>query len=134
MTQWLAGMRITAARLNDFTPIALTSTATARTGFTVASFSAWKAGGTTNFAVILTYSGDIVTSSSSGNIGDLDCLTLPPDCRPRATNYGAYDKSGTASGAVRYLASGLCTLTTLDPTATIQSGNTINFSGAFATG
>jgi hypothetical protein len=138
MTQWLAGMRITAARLNDNTPVALATSPTAATNFTVVSFSGENAGGQTTFAVVLNYTGaSAITGTSTGNITpDVACCTLPPNCRPQATMFLLFDKAGVAAGSLRVAPTGICTLVSLYPTATITNTipDTVNFSGTLATG
>ncbi|MES9554773.1 MULTISPECIES: hypothetical protein [unclassified Streptomyces] len=134
MTLWQPGMRITAARLNDFTPTPLASTATPAAAFTLTSFTARKTGGVVEWSIILVRSGDAITADAKGNISDVACATLPPDCRPGALATVTFDTAGIASGSVRIATSGVCTLTSLDPTASIGSGATVNFSGAFAAG
>lgn len=134
MTQWLAGMRITADRLNDASPVALTSPSAPAPGFTLTAFTARKTSGVVEWSIILVRSGATITAGSSGNINDVICATLPGDCWPGATYYTSYDKAGTATGSVRVSTSGVCTLTTLDPTAALAAGDTVNFSGAFTTG
>ncbi|WP_406014319.1 hypothetical protein OG520_22110 [Streptomyces sp. NBC_00984] len=134
MTLWQPGMRITAARLNDFTPVPLASTATPAAAFTLTSFTARKTGGVVEWSIILVRNGGAITADAKGNIGDTDCATLPSDCRPGAIYFAPFDTAGIASGAVRVATNGLCTLTSLDPTASIASGATVNFSGAFAAG
>ncbi|ARF62904.1 hypothetical protein B1H20_17045 [Streptomyces violaceoruber] len=132
---WQPGMRITDLRLNDFTPIPLTSTATPASGFTVSTFSGRRAGGVTEWTLILIRSGaSLGAADSAGNIGDIACATLPPDCRPADMYVTSFDKAGTASGSVRILPSGVCTLTSMDPTSSIASGASVNFAGTFVTG
>ncbi|WP_055693012.1 hypothetical protein [Streptomyces prasinopilosus] len=134
MTQWQPGMIITAARLNDFTPVPLTTNPTAATGFTVSSYSARKAGGMTEWAVMLTYSGSTITATSTGNLApDTLCMTLPPDCRPTAETYTMFEVGGTTAGSVRLMPDGQCLLTTLYPTSSIGA-NTVKFGTSFATG
>ncbi|WP_030847341.1 hypothetical protein [Streptomyces griseus] len=132
---WSPGMRITDARLNDFTPIPLTSVATPASGFTVSTFSGRRAGGVTEWTLILIRSGAALPAAdSAGNISDVACATLPLDCRPNDMYVTSFDKGGTASGSVRVLPSGVCTLTSMDPTSSIATGASINFAGTFATG
>lgn len=133
MTQWQPGMRITDVRLNDNTPVALTSSPTPAASFSLTSFSARKAAGTTEFAVVLTYSGTTITAGSTGNIGDTLCCTLPADCRPSAETYAMYEVAGITAGSVRIATDGQCTLTTLYPTASIGA-NTVKFGRSLATG
>ncbi|MFC9949187.1 hypothetical protein ACFVIN_01240 [Streptomyces prasinus] len=133
MTQWQPGMIITAARLNDFTPVLLTTNPVAAAGFSVNSFSARRAAGMTEWAVTLGYTGTAITANATGNIGDTLCMTLPPDCWPAAETYEIFEVAGTTAGSVRIMTNGQCLLTTLYPTSTIGT-NTVKFSGAFATG
>ncbi|MER6147949.1 hypothetical protein [Streptomyces hirsutus] len=133
MTQWQPGMIITAARLNDFTPVPLTTTPTAAAGFSVNSFSARKAAGMTEWAVVLSYSGTTITANSGGNIADTLCMTLPADCRPAAETYAMFEVAGTTAGSVRIMTNGQCLLTTLYPTSSIGT-NTVKFSSSFAAG
>lgn len=133
MTNWQPGMRVTDVRLNDFTAVALTSTPTAAANFSLTSFSARKAAGTTEFEVVLTYSGTTITAGSTGNITDTLCCTLPADCRPGAETYAIYEVAGITAGSVRIATDGQCTLTTLYPTSSIGA-NTVKFSRSLATG
>lgn len=108
-----------------------TSGATASTDFAVTSFAARKTCGIATIVVTLTYSGATITGSAAGNITDTACVTLPAGYRPAAEMPFTYDKSGTAQGSVNIATSGLCTLKTLDPTATIASGGTVTFAATF---
>ncbi|MFD3498776.1 hypothetical protein [Streptomyces sp. NPDC058678] len=134
MTLWQPGMRITAARLNDFTPVALTSSPTAGTNFAVSTFAGRKAGGVTEWSVILTYSGATITAGSTGNIGDVTVCTLPADCRPGAETPGLFEVSGVTAGSVRFLTNGQCQITSMYPTSTLVAAQTVKFGAAFATG
>ncbi|MGW4305068.1 hypothetical protein [Streptomyces californicus] len=132
---WQPGMRITDQRLNDFAPVPLTSTATPATGFTVSSFTGRRAGGITEWSLVLIRSGAALPAAdSTGNIGDVQCAVLPPGCRPGDLYVTSFDKAGTASGSVRILPSGVCTLTSMDPTSSIGTGASVNFAGTFVTG
>lgn len=132
---WSSGMLITAARLEDHTPVPLASVPTAAAGFSVASFSARKAGGNVEFTVVLSRTGaSLAPADAGGNIVDIVCCTMPSDCWPGATYITQFDKGGTASGSLRISTSGVVTLTSMDPTSQIAISNTINFSGSFATG
>lgn len=135
MTLWQPGMVITAARLLDFTPVALTSSPTAGTDFTVTSFSARRAGGTVEWGVLLTYSGSTLTAGSTGNItGDPVCMTLPEDCRPGAETYAMFEVAGVSAGSARIMPNGQCLITSAYPTSTITSGNTVKFGASYAAG
>lgn len=80
--QWLAGMTMTADRLNDNTVDAVTSSGlTAGTDFTVNSFSGRKVNGVTTVHVYLSYTGAGVTQTNT-NIADITIATLPAGWRP----------------------------------------------------
>ncbi|MGW1405017.1 hypothetical protein [Streptomyces sp. NPDC002403] len=135
MTQWLAGMRITAARLNNYTPVALTSSVIPAAGWGLSSFTARRAGGTVEWTVILSRTGaSLPAADSTGNIGDILACTLPADCCPGSRYITQFDKGGTSSGSVRIESSGTCTLTSMDPTSAIGSGSAVSFSGTVAAG
>lgn len=89
MTVWLAGMQITADRLNDNSLDASTvSGLTAASGFSVSSFSGRKVNGITTVQMFVTRTGaDIAqTASDSGNISpDTTVCTLPVGWRPPET-------------------------------------------------
>lgn len=133
MTLWQPGMTITAARLNDFTPVPLTTAPTGATGFTVSAFTARKAAGMIEWAVMLMYSGSTITASATGNIPDTLCMTLPADCRPTAETYTSFEVGGITAGSVRMLPDGQCLLTTLYPGSSIGA-NSVKFGTSFATG
>lgn len=77
MTLWLAGMAITADRLNDYTPDEETASGLVpAANFTVNSFYASRTGGTVFVHCYLNYSGSTITPSG-GNITDTAMCTLP---------------------------------------------------------
>jgi hypothetical protein len=85
MTVWLAGMRMTADRLNDYAPDAeTTSGLVAATNFTVNSFYASRSGGAVFVHCYLNYTGGTITATS-GNINDTLMCTLPSGWRPPTT-------------------------------------------------
>jgi hypothetical protein len=105
---------------------------TAGTNFSVTSFSGRRTCGVVNIVVILNCTGGTITADAAGNISDTLCATLPAGWRPVAgTQFISYDKGGIADGAVRVATDGTCTLVSLSPTATIVSGQTVNFSTTF---
>lgn len=135
MTLWQPGMIVTAERLNDFTPVPVSVTATPATDFTLESFSARKSGGTMEWTAELRYtSATTITANSAGNIAEKLCMTLPPECRPASNVYTSYDVSASALGSLRITTAGECWLSSLDPTATIATDNLVRFYASFATG
>jgi len=126
-------MKITAARLNDFTPVELGTTPTAATNFAISYFNAYTAGGITAWQLAVTYSGSTLTGGSGDALADTDVCTFPSDCLPQANTYGAYSTGGSW-GLWRVDSSGLFRLLSLADSATITSSTTVSAAGAFATG
>jgi len=125
MTNWLAGMRITADRLNDNTLEDSTTTgATAATGFTVSDFSGRKVNGITTITITCSRSGaDITeTSAGTGNIGDTTMATLPSGWRPPELMEAIWD-SGFNDGGCTINTSGVITLRTTSGSSGIATGN-----------
>jgi hypothetical protein len=109
-----------------------TSGLTAGGSFTIVSFNARRTCGVVTVMVTVSYTGSTITASASGNITDTLAATLPAGWRPTvATMQTAYDKGGVAQGSVSIGIDGLCTLKTLDPTATIASTDNVSFSLTF---
>lgn len=90
MTQWLAGMEITADRLNDgVSPTVITTGLTAASGFTVTNFSGYKIGHTAYIFATVTNTSAI--SMSSGNITpDVTIASLPSGWWPLDAVNGIY--------------------------------------------
>lgn len=80
MTTWLAGMEVTADRLNDgLTPVVITTGLVAATDFTVSAFSARRIGHIAEIYAIVTNTNAI----SGGNLSpDLTVATLPDGWEP----------------------------------------------------
>jgi hypothetical protein len=108
VTTWLAGMRITADRLNDNTIRSTTTTGlTASTGYTVSAVSGRKVSGLTTVNIFITRSGADVTATSGNIAGDPQIGTLPSGWRPPELvniqwGNGAADGEGTidTTGAI----------------------------------
>ncbi|GAA3718335.1 hypothetical protein [Streptomyces tremellae] len=114
MTQWLAGMRITADRLNDHSEYDDTTTTglVAATGFTVSAFSGKKRSGITYVDVFVTRTGGDMTSSG-GNITDTQMCVLPVNWQPGEVINGQWGQG---------LADGECTINP-DGTIVLRSAN-----------
>lgn len=112
MTTWLAGMRITADRLNDYSLDSETTTGlTAATDFTTVFFYGRRSKGTVVIDAQLTYGGGTITETA-GNITDTDICTLPSGWRPEhSTISGTWD-DGFESGGLICTTAGLVTLRT----------------------
>lgn len=125
MTQWLAGMVITADRLNDgIDPTTTTTGATAETGFTLSSFSGRRTGKVVTVVVNLTRTGSAITETSagSGNIGDTAGATLPAGWRPPELTEALWD-SGFNDGGATVSTSGVITFRTTSGSAGIDTGH-----------
>ncbi|MEU1554305.1 hypothetical protein ABZ517_16500 [Streptomyces scabiei] len=113
MTNWLAGMEITAARLADgIDPTVTTTGLTAATGFTVNDFYGVKSGKNVELAMYLQRTGADITATT-GNITDTQICTVPAGLRPTATSTitGFWD-SGSECGGFVIGTDGICTLRT----------------------
>jgi hypothetical protein len=101
MTQWLAGMKITATRLNDASLDDSTATGlVAATGFSVNSFAGRRSRGNVVLDIYLNRTGATITATS-GNITDTLCCTVPAGWRvPHQTISGFWDTGVTGGGAV----------------------------------
>ncbi|MEV8353202.1 hypothetical protein ACFVTT_33955 [Streptomyces niveus] len=99
--QWLAGMTITADRLNDHSVDEVSSAgAVASTGWSISSFEGRRVSGVTTVNLLVTRTGADVPQSAadSGNIvADPPVATLPIGWRPSATANGIYG-NGTVDG------------------------------------
>jgi hypothetical protein len=127
MTNWLAGMEITAARLADgIDPTITTTGLTASSGFSVNDFYGVKSGKSVELAIYVARTGADITASS-GNITDTACCTVPAGLRPTATSTinGSWD-NGTASGGFVLGTDGICTLRTSSGTITGTAGTGVS--------
>lgn len=124
MTNWLAGMEITAARLNDNTlTSSTTSGATASTNWTLSSFSGRKVNGITTIVIQCTRTTSAVseTATNTGNITDTSFATLPSGWRPPELIDTTYD-SGFVDGGATISTAGVITLRTISGNNGIQIG------------
>ncbi|MEU8950890.1 hypothetical protein [Streptomyces sp. NPDC048489] len=113
MTQWAPGMIITADRLNDGPPTALTTTGlTPAAGFAVNDFRGYKNGRNVELNMYMMRTGTTITVSGTANLADTQICTVPPGFRPTSgTINGSWD-DGTAEGGFVIGTDGLCTLRT----------------------
>lgn len=110
--RFLAGMRITADRLNDHSlDDSTTSGLTPATDFTVNSFSGRKVSGVTTVHIYLQYTGTGLTVSPNpgGNLGDVTIATLPSGWRPPET-INALEADGSTMGEVTISTGGIVSL------------------------
>lgn len=125
MTVWLAGMKITADRLNDHTlEDSTNSGATASTNFTLSDFSGRKVNGITTITITCsrTNSNITETSAGNGNIADTSMATLPTGWRPPELIEAIWD-SGFNDGGATISTAGVITLRTTSGSAGIAVGH-----------
>jgi hypothetical protein len=111
MTVWLAGMLVTADRLNDHTlESSTTSGLVAAADFSVNSFSGRRVNGVTTVHVYCQYTGAGINVAAVGdNIADTSMATLPASWRPPETintNWG----SGSVDGECTISSAGVISL------------------------
>lgn len=127
MTQWLAGMKVTADRLNDgVSPTQITTGMTAQSGFTMVSFSAYKVGHEISFYALVSNTSTITPTGV--NITDTNVAALPTGWWPLDQVNGTYG-NGTADGEFIIAASGMLQIRTAN--AALTSGGNLRFSKTF---
>lgn len=128
MTQWLAGMEITADRLNDgVSPTVITTGLTAASGFTVTGFSGYKVGHTA--FIFATVSNTSAISESGGNITpDVTIATLPAGWAPLDAINGCFG-NGAMDGEYVILTDGSIQLRSA--VANISAGTTLRLTAAY---
>ncbi|WP_405676925.1 hypothetical protein OG292_19935 [Streptomyces sp. NBC_01511] len=128
MTTWLAGMRITADRLNDHTvDETATSGATASTGWTISTFEGRRVSGVTTVNLLVTRTGADVAQSAadSGNIvSDPPIATLPIGWRPPSTANGIYG-NGAVDGEFSINTAGVVLIRSISGATGIVSGTNV---------
>lgn len=130
MTQWLAGMRATADRMNDYSADASTTSGlTAATGFSVNNFWATRQGATVTLDMYINRTGADITATT-GNIADTLCCTAPAGWIPNSasTIIGIWG-DGTATGDFVIGTDGACTLRTAS--SNIVSGRNLRLHVVF---
>lgn len=120
MTAWLAGMLITADRLNDYSLDAETTSGfVIASGFTLNNFWANRQGATVELNIYVARSGADITATT-GNISDTSVGTVPVGWRPNSSSTinGTWDNGGAEGGWV-IGTDGICSLRT-------SSGNIVS--------
>lgn len=127
MTTWLAGMEVTADRLNaGLTPTATSTGLTAKTNFTVSAFSGYKVGPMAFVFATITTTNQL--TQTSGNLSDVDIATLPDGWEPRDTVNGCFG-NGLADGEYTISTSG--TITLRSAVANIGAGTGLRLSSVY---
>lgn len=127
MTVWLAGMRVTADRLNDYSlDDETTSGFVIATGWTLNNFWANRQGATVEWNLYVNRSGADITQTN-GNITDTAVGTSPAGWRPNSasTINGFFDNGGTGFGGFVMGSDGVVTIRNTH--FTITSGTNLRF-------
>ena len=104
------------------------------TSWAVTTFTAHKAGAVASIYAKLTYSGSTLTAGSGGNLPDTQCATLPAGLLPLDIVVPTFDKGGIATGSAYIQTGGAVFLKTVSPTASINSGDTVEIGVTYMTG
>lgn len=126
--QWLAGMTITADRLNDHSVDEVSSAgAVASTGWSISSFEGRRVSGVTTVNLLVTRTGADVPQSAadSGNIvADPPIATLPVGWRPPSTANGIYG-NGAVDGEFSINTVGVVIIRSISGATGIVSGTNV---------
>jgi hypothetical protein len=131
MTQWLAGMRITADRLNDYSlDDETTSGFSIASGWTLNNFWANRQGATVEVNIYVNRSGADITTTNGG-FADVTVGTVPAGWRPNSasTISGSFDNGVTGFGGTVMGTDGIVTIR--DSIFTIGSGTNLRFHFVF---
>lgn len=74
---------------------------------------------------------DLFAGHSSENIADTPVITLPTGCRPRKTQYFAYNLGGTAGGYCSLSPAGVLQIETLSNNVTLSTGGQLHFTATY---
>lgn len=128
MTNWLAGMEITADRLNTSTPEIVTSgVVTIDPAWTLLQQIGTKVDGMTSILVRVSRASTSLTSDATGNLVDTLMFTVDSDWLPNAGAFGselivATMGDGFADGtALLNSATGACNASTWTPSQSIRT-------------
>jgi len=128
MTTWLAGMEVTADRLNDFTATETTSGIVDSTGFSTSNFTGRKVSGVTFIELFVNRTGATISESATntGNITDTDVTTLPSGWRPQEA-LNCICGNGSVDGEAVIGSDGMITLRTISGNVGWASGSNLRF-------
>lgn len=128
MTTWLAGMEITADRLNDFTATETTSGVVDSTGFSTSNFTGRKVSGVTFIELFVNRTGATLAevATNTGNINDVDVVTLPSGWRPQEA-INVICGNGSVDGEATISSAGLVSLRSVSGNTGWASGSNLRF-------
>ena len=133
--QWLAGMTVTADRLNDFSELSDSTTtgATAATGWSLTTFSGRRKSGITTVNVFVTRTGVKVPESAAGTgriTPQVLVATLPTDWCPPETLV-VIASNGMNSGDIAITPTGTCTLRSVTGSAGFDISQPMRFAATW---
>ncbi len=132
MTAWLAGMEITADRLNDFTATETTSGVSDSAGFATTAFQGRKVSGVTVVTVTATRTGAITeAATNTGDIVNTAMTTLPSGWRPQETITTIFSSGGQTDGVCQIASTGLITLLSISGNTGIASGAAVTLTASW---
>lgn len=133
MTQWLAGMLITADRLNDGIDVTSTTTGlVAATGFSINNFEGRISGKLCTIDIYMNRTGTDIgtTTTTSSNISDTTMCTLPSGYRPSEVVQTIWG-NGLASGDAIINTDGTVALRTSDYNQPVGQNSNIRVHASF---
>lgn len=132
MTAWLAGMEITADRLNDFTATETASGVVDATGFATSSFVGRKVSGVTMIELFTNRTGATIAegATNTGNVADTLVATLPSGYRPQEA-VNCVVGNGTVDGEATIATSGDITLRTISGNSGWANGSNLRFTAVW---
>lgn len=128
MTTWLAGMRITAERLNDHTlEDSTTSGVVDEAGWNTTGFQGRRVNGITTLRLFVNRTGASIAENpaGSGNVTDISMCTLPAGWRPPETLPAIWG-NGSNDGEARILTSGVVEIRSCSGSSGIASGSNVS--------
>lgn len=132
MTAWLAGMEITADRLNDFTATETTSGVVDASGFVTSSFVGRKVSGVTTIELFTNRTGATIAegATNTGNVADTLVATLPSGWRPQEA-VNCIVGNGSVDGEATIASNGDITLRSISGNTGWANGSNLRFSSVW---
>lgn len=102
-------------------------TPTAASGWSMTSFESWSFGPLVSWTALVERTGATITSSSTGNIGDTDLLTVSAAWVPVGSlaRVETVFQTGVTSGGASLISSGLVQIRDANTDSTITAGQTV---------
>jgi hypothetical protein len=133
MTNWLAGMEITADRLNDNTATdEVTSGVVDASGFATSSFVGRKVSGVTTIELFTNRTGATITegATNTGNVADTAVATLPSGYRPQEA-VNCIVGNGSVDGEATIASDGSVVLRSISGNTGWANGSNLRFTACW---